>query len=55
MIYPFRSYLLHIPLTLPMGYKRASKASDLDLKVQEIISAFQNQKLPSVRAAASHF
>ena len=38
-----------------MGYKRALKASDLDLRVQKAISAYQNQEFTSIRAAATHF
>ena len=55
MTHQTRSHLLYLSLTPPIGYKRASKASDLDRKVQDAISAYQNQEFPSVRAAASHF
>ena len=38
-----------------MGYKRASKALDLDLRVQKAVSAYHNQEFTSIRAAATHF
>jgi helix-turn-helix, Psq domain len=55
MTHQIRFHLLQLSLTPPMGYKRASKASDLDLRVQKAVSAYHNQEFTSIRAAATHF
>jgi hypothetical protein len=55
MTHQIRFHLLQLSLTPPMGYKCASKASDLDLRVQKAVSAYHNQDFTSIRAAATHF
>jgi hypothetical protein len=55
MTHQIRPRLLPSSLTPAMGYKRTSKGSVLDLKVQNAITAYKNQEFSSVRAAANHF
>ena len=38
-----------------MGYKRTSKVADLEERLQDAISAFQNHEFKSIRAAANAF
>lgn len=38
-----------------MGYKRTSKESGLEDRIQEAIIAYKNHGFTSIRAAANHF
>jgi hypothetical protein len=38
-----------------MGYKRKSEAADREKRLQDAISAYNNQEFNSIRAAADHF